>query len=215
MEDIFKEERKREEARSAKKVEELSKEISNLRSTQEKAFSEQQKHHLQELNKLHETLQSQKEAWQQQYISSQQSQYASDQKAWKEKMIQERDAEIELIITRLSSEGSADTSDLERRHRMEVERLKTESANTVRDLRQEHSLALDRVVEYQNRTADLEKDIKAMQKQISHLETSKLSKEHIIAQQRNALERLQGKNSKKSYPKRSVSAFSIPKRLKN
>lgn len=154
-------------------------------------MSNQQKHHLQELNTLHETLQSQKDAWQQQYTKTQQEAYSLQQKAWKEKLVAERDAEIEMIISRLTSEGSADTSDLERRHRMEIERLKTESANNIRDLRQEHSLALDRVVDYQNRVADLEKEHRQLRKDASSLENAKMAKEQVIVQQRSALERLQ------------------------
>jgi hypothetical protein len=106
-------------------------------------------------------------------------------------MVAERDAEIEMIITRLSSEGSADTSDLERRHRLEIERLKTESSNSIRDLRQEHSLALDRVVEYQNRVAEMEKEQRMLRKDLSANENAKMAKELVIVQQRGTLERLQ------------------------
>jgi hypothetical protein len=106
-------------------------------------------------------------------------------------MVAERDAEIEMIITRLSSEGSADTSDLERRHRMEIERLKTESSACIRDLRQEHSLALDRVVEYQNTVAELEAQHRVLRKDLTMNENAKMAKELVIVQQRGTLERLQ------------------------
>ncbi|RKO94547.1 hypothetical protein BDK51DRAFT_29486 [Blyttiomyces helicus] len=114
----------------------------------------------------------------------------SSQKALKERLVKERDAEIEMVIQRLESETSAGSSEASRRYRIEVEKLKSEMAEEIKQLRDQHSLALDKVLAAQTALAKAEETRREMQKQIMQAQHESASKENLIRQQKNELMRL-------------------------
>jgi TPP-dependent pyruvate/acetoin dehydrogenase alpha subunit len=50
-------------------------------------------------------------------------------------MIEQRDAEIEMVVQRLESESGSNTSDATRRYRMDIERIKSEAADEIKQVR--------------------------------------------------------------------------------
>ncbi len=57
------------------------------------------------------------------------------ERAIKERLMKERDAEIEMVIQRLESETFSNSNDTHRRHRQEVERLRQEHAREIKQVR--------------------------------------------------------------------------------
>lgn len=62
------------------------------------------------------------------------AQVRAREKAFREQLIQERDAEIEVIIDRLERESGSSTSDATRRYRMDIERIKAETATEIKEV---------------------------------------------------------------------------------
>lgn len=90
----------------------------------------------------------------------------TSQKLFKEKLIKERDAEIEMIIQRLESETNSNQSDVTRRQRMEMEKLKADMADEIKNLRDQHSMALDKVISIQNNLGHSEEKNRELQKEL-------------------------------------------------
>lgn len=53
----------------------------------------------------------------------------------REKLVKERDAEIEMVIQRLEVESSSSSGDVIRRHRMDVEKQRVEHAEEIKQVR--------------------------------------------------------------------------------
>lgn len=60
---------------------------------------------------------------------------ADKERKLREKLIQERDREIEMVIQRLESETYSSSSDIAHRYRIEIERLKSEHAEELKEVR--------------------------------------------------------------------------------
>jgi len=87
-----------------------------------------------QLQKLEERLELEKEEWQAQIISKMQLESHNRERQLRAKLIEERDAEIEMVIQRLEMESSTSSSDLSRQHRADVERLKAEHQSEMRQV---------------------------------------------------------------------------------
>nr|KAJ3421398.1 Centrosomal protein of 131 kDa [Polyrhizophydium stewartii] len=236
----IKEERKLDEQAHRKAVDELRRQVDAERAAKEQALEELRKKHLTEVQQLRERMQVEKEEWQTHYMKKTEADirakevrahflrqatkllrhadtYAYNplliQKLFKEKLIKERDAEIEMVIQRLESENNSSTSDATRKYRMDMERLKANTADEIKhvcgslpapaaalrkvltisplsQLRDQHSLALDKVLAAQGTIAQLEEHRRKLQKEILQLQHETAAKDATIRQQKAELARL-------------------------
>lgn len=86
------------------------------------------------MERLRETFRIEKEEWQAQLLNKSDAEMKQRERALREKLINERDAEIELVIQRLESESNTSSSGLLRQHRLEIERLKAEHSEEVKQV---------------------------------------------------------------------------------
>jgi hypothetical protein len=98
------------------------------------------------------------------------------QKKFKDKLIKERDDELELVISRLENESDSSQSDHHRKFRMDVEKLKSEHALEIKQLRDQHSMALDKIITLQHELEGLTESKKELQKRCVALEYEGRSK---------------------------------------
>ncbi|KAJ1336825.1 hypothetical protein BSLG_006928 [Batrachochytrium salamandrivorans] len=112
------------------------------------------------------------------------------EKQFKEKLIKERDTELEMIIQRLESESNSNSSDATRKYRMDMERLKADTADEIKHLRDQHSMALDKVLAAQGTISQLEDHRRNLQKEILKTQHETCTKDAIIRQQKSELARL-------------------------
>ncbi|KAJ3299847.1 Centrosomal protein of 131 kDa [Borealophlyctis nickersoniae] len=186
----MKQEKKADEMSHRKAVDDLKRQIEAEKDAKETALEEVRRKHLTELSNLREKLSIEKEEWQTHFMAKQEAEMRQREKLFKEKLIKERDAEIEMVIQRLESETSSTSSDATRRYRMEVEKLKAEMAEEVKQLRDQHSLALDKVLAAQTALAHSEEQRRELQKENMQVQHECLSKDNLIRQQKNELMRL-------------------------
>lgn len=185
-----KQDRNSDESRFKTTIEKLRKETEIIQAENLQNIASIRQKHVEEVAKLQESHNLQLQQFQTQFTANQEAIMLSREKKFKEKLIKERDMEIELIINRLESETNSSDSDIQRRHRMEVEKLKSEFANSVCELRDQHSQALDKIVLMQSNLSVAETRFHDLQKQVVGLQIEKQSKENIIMQQRDRIERL-------------------------
>ncbi|KAI9103265.1 hypothetical protein DFS34DRAFT_360468 [Phlyctochytrium arcticum] len=131
-----------------------------------------------------------KDEWQTHYMAKQESDIRQREKAFKEKLVKERDAEIEMIVQRLESETSCNSSEATRRYRMELEKIKAETAEEVKQLRDQHSLALDKFLTCQSQLRSSQDTARELEKQVLQIQHELSSKENLIKQQKSELSRL-------------------------
>ncbi|KAL2916768.1 hypothetical protein HK105_203547 [Polyrhizophydium stewartii] len=186
----IKEERKLDEQAHRKAVDELRRQVDAERAAKEQALEELRKKHLTEVQQLRERMQVEKEEWQTHYMKKTEADIRAKEKLFKEKLIKERDAEIEMVIQRLESENNSSTSDATRKYRMDMERLKANTADEIKHLRDQHSLALDKVLAAQGTIAQLEEHRRKLQKEILQLQHETAAKDATIRQQKAELARL-------------------------
>lgn len=191
MEQAQKEECKRISCRFKAQIKELEEKVETQKASFEKSQAETRQSHAQELSRLTSTLASQHETWQKEYSLKTKSETQQSQKEFQQRMIAERDAEIELVISRLSAQGNADSSHLVQRHRMEIERIKTECANSLRNTREECGVALERVSALSAKVSEMESERKQAQLQIAGLENQLVARDRVAQRQNQQLERLQ------------------------
>ncbi|KAJ3041961.1 Centrosomal protein of 131 kDa [Rhizophlyctis rosea] len=188
--ETMKEEKKFGETSHRKALEELRRQVEAERGAKDDALEELRRRHNTEISNLRERLTIEKEEWQSHFIAKQEAEMRNREKRFKEKLIKERDAEIEMIIQRLEVETSSNSSDATRRYRMEVEKLKSEMADEVKQLRDQHSLALDKILNMQSAQAHAEEKLRELQKQKMQAHHEVTIKDNLIQQQREELKRL-------------------------
>ncbi|KAJ3070702.1 Centrosomal protein of 131 kDa [Quaeritorhiza haematococci] len=186
----IKSERKLDEQTHRKGLDELRREIEKERQAKEEALEELSRKHNAELQSLRVRFAIEKEEWQAHYMAKQEMEIRNREKLFKEKLLKERDTEIEMVIQRLESETNSNASDITRRHRMEVEKLRAEMAEEVKQLRDQHNIALDKVLSLQNETARSEESRREVQKEVMKLQHELAAKENLLRQQKNELTRL-------------------------
>lgn len=76
-----------------------------------------------------------KEEWQAQLITKMELEGRNREKALRAKLVEERDAEIEMVIHRLENETSSNSTDLVRQHRTEIERLRSDHQMEIKQVR--------------------------------------------------------------------------------
>lgn len=186
----IKQERTQVESAHRRQIENLRGEIEQERGSKEIAQEDLRKKHSIELVKLRERLSIEKEEWQANYMKKLEVQVKQREKDLKEKLVKERDDEIEMVIQRLESETNSSQSDVSRSYRMEIQRLKTESCQQMKQLKEQHSLALDKILSVQNFANQLETEKHSLQKQVLGIEHQLTTRETLIKQQKHDLERL-------------------------
>ncbi|KAJ8328206.1 hypothetical protein QVD99_000724 [Batrachochytrium dendrobatidis] len=186
----FKEERNLDDQTHRKAIEDLRYQIESDRVSMEQDMSALKKKHEADLKLLQEKMQVEKEEWQDCYIKKMEADIRTKEKSFKDKLIKERDAELEMIIQRLESENNSSSSDVTRKYRMDMERLKAETADEIKHLRDQHSMALDKVLSAQNTICQLEEHRRQLQKEVLKIQHETCSKEATIRQQKSELARL-------------------------
>ncbi|KAJ3158667.1 Centrosomal protein of 131 kDa [Geranomyces michiganensis] len=168
----------------------LRAQIDALHTTHDQKLDETRRKHAAELHSLRQQLAIEKEEWCAQYMARVDAEMKGREKAFKEKLVAERDAEIEMVVQRLESETSCNSSESTRRYRMEIERLRAETADEVKQLRDQHSLALDRLVTAQNEQRAGEEFKRDLEKRLLQAQYESAAKDHLIREQKNELSRL-------------------------
>ncbi|KAJ3324005.1 Centrosomal protein of 131 kDa [Boothiomyces sp. JEL0866] len=186
---------KNEETLRKRALDSLRKEMEQERIDRDNMMTEQSKKHMAEMNQLREKCQIEKEEWQANYMKKVELSVRAKEKQFKEQLIQQRDAEIEMVIQRLECETGSNNSDATRRYRMDIERIKSETAEEIKQLRDQHSMALDKLLLSQQQVAELQASLRECQKEILQLQHSNLSKDGMLKKQKQELERLNGDES--------------------
>ncbi|KAJ3350065.1 Centrosomal protein of 131 kDa [Entophlyctis luteolus] len=145
------------------------------------ALDKLQRKHAAELQTVREQLQAEKEEWQDRVLAKQDAEIRNWEKQLKEKLIKERDEELELIVQRLESETSSTSGDIHKRYQIQIEKMKTDMMEDTKELREKHNIALDKVIEAQNTIQTLEDQKRELQKQL----------EALVSRQKSELGRLQ------------------------
>ncbi|KAJ3032039.1 UNVERIFIED_CONTAM: hypothetical protein HDU68_008072 [Siphonaria sp. JEL0065] len=133
--------------------------------------------HSHELQCLREQLSVEKEQWQDRFIKKQEAEVRSWEKQLKEKLIKERDDELELIVERLECETNSSSGDIHKRYQLQIEKLKSDINDETKQLQEKHNIALDKVLEAQSRLQNVEEQKRELQKKLLHAQHESLSKE--------------------------------------
>ncbi|TPX42150.1 hypothetical protein SeMB42_g05266 [Synchytrium endobioticum] len=185
-----KEERRALEQLMRQKEEESRRTTEVERASSTLALEEARRKASQEMSQLRERLAVEKEEWQSQLISKFEADFRNREKLLREKLVRERDLELEHVIARLESETSSTSSDAFRRHRMEIERIKSEAADQVRELRDQHAMAVDRVIAAQSAAKEAEERAKESERKAICAQDEARSKEVGLEKMRAELKRL-------------------------
>ncbi|KAI9017173.1 hypothetical protein BC832DRAFT_10359 [Gaertneriomyces semiglobifer] len=187
----FKLDKQQDEISYRKQLDDLRRQVDAAQVAKEQVLADLQRRHQTELSQQRERLDIEKEEWQRQYIARHETEMRNREKVFKEKLIRERDAELEMVIQRLESETSSNSSEVSRRYRMEIEKLKAEAAEQVKQLRDQHSLAIDKLLAAQNDLRAIEDAKRNVEKQLLQCQHEASAKENLIRQQKSELARLQ------------------------
>ncbi|KAI8826717.1 uncharacterized protein EV422DRAFT_7602 [Fimicolochytrium jonesii] len=185
-----KQERQNEELVHRKQLEEIRRQLDAEREAKAHALEDLRRRQNAESTTLREKLAIEREEWQAQYMAKQEAEMRTREKQFKEKLIRERDSEIEMVVQRLESETSSNSSEGVRRHRLEIERIRSEVADEIKQLRDQHSLALDKVVSAQNEKRLAEETLKGFEKKLLQLQYESTAKDNLIRDQKTELTRL-------------------------
>ncbi|TPX76631.1 hypothetical protein CcCBS67573_g02096 [Chytriomyces confervae] len=139
---------------------------------------------------LREQLQIEKEQWQDRFMAKQDAEIRAWEKQLKERLIKERDDELEMIVQRLECETSSTSGDIHKRYQTQIEKMKSDMAEEIKQLREKHNLSLDKVIEAQQSLQSIEEQKREMQKQLLHSQHQCISQESLIATQKAELQRL-------------------------
>lgn len=183
------------EVHHRKQIQNMQDSTSTLRDQHQKALSDQETKHHHAISDLKHKLDIEKEEWQSMFMKKTEVQVRAREKAFREQVVRERDAEIEVVIDRLESESGSSNSDATRRYRMDIERIKAETANEIKELRDQHSLALDKLLTANNKTSNLELEIRDLQKQVLKSSHAIMAKDSQLKSLKEQIERLGGDES--------------------
>ncbi|KAI8830921.1 hypothetical protein BJ741DRAFT_581050 [Chytriomyces cf. hyalinus JEL632] len=139
---------------------------------------------------LREQLQIEKEQWQDRFMAKQDAEIRAWEKQLKERLIKERDDELEMIVQRLECETSSTSGDIHKRYQTQIEKMKSDMAEEIKQLREKHNLSLDKVIEAQQSLQSIEEQKREMQKQLLHSQHQCISQESLITTQKAELQRL-------------------------
>ncbi|KAJ1343841.1 hypothetical protein BSLG_001573 [Batrachochytrium salamandrivorans] len=185
----IKEERKLDEQSHRKSIEEIRQKNEEVRASKELALDESQKNTQGRLKTPRKNA-SRKGRMARSLYEKIEGEIRIKEKQFKEKLIKERDTELEMIIQRLESESNSNSSDATRKYRMDMERLKADTADEIKHLRDQHSMALDKVLAAQGTISQLEDHRRNLQKEILKTQHETCTKDAIIRQQKSELARL-------------------------
>ena len=115
-------------------MEKWRQEISEIRKSHQDQLTIVEKRNHQAMMELRDRLEAEKEIFQDNFLKKSEEKYRIREKAFRDQIIQERDAEIEVVIERLERETGSSNSDATRRYRMDIERIKTETAAEMKEV---------------------------------------------------------------------------------
>ncbi|KAJ3202161.1 hypothetical protein HDU67_000755 [Dinochytrium kinnereticum] len=144
-----------------------------------------------EIGRERERCAVEKEEWMGRMMVKFEGEMKERDKQLREKLLKERDAELEMIIERLEADTNSNAGDLTKRHRVEIEKLKSEFNEEVKQLKDQHNLALDRVIASQAELSKCEDQKREMQKMVMQLRHELEAKEMMLKSQKTDLARLQ------------------------
>lgn len=144
-----------------------------------------------EFSQLREKLAVEKEEWQGMYMKKLEDQMKIREKSLKDRLVKERDAEIELVIMRLETETDLNHTDASRSARFEIQKIKAENANQIKDIKDQHGFALDEILNLKSQLDTVNCHKIEAQKQILIVEHQLTAKEVALKQQQIQLDRLQ------------------------
>jgi hypothetical protein len=183
----FDAERKQIELQHKRNTQELNNQIEQIKSEHHTVINDLQARNRSDMKQQAERVQIEKEEWQTNFMKKIEKEVSAREKVFKEKLIKERDQEIEMVIQRLESETDSSQNDISRSFRMEIQRLKTDAAQQSKQLRDQHSLALDKILMIQGQLTQIDQDKKALEKKLLLMEHQNVSQESVIAQQKDEL----------------------------
>ncbi|KXS11603.1 hypothetical protein M427DRAFT_424659 [Gonapodya prolifera JEL478] len=186
----MKEERHRDMDEAGKREALLRKAVEAEREKAAESVEEVKRRGAVEMAQLKERMAVEKEEWQERYMSKVETEMRTREKAFKEKLIQERDAEIELVIQRLESESNSNTSESTRRQRLEMERMRAEAAEEVKQVRDAHTAAVERSLALEKELRELSAKEEEARRKLLKLETAGIARENLLKQQKTELSRL-------------------------
>ncbi|KAJ3195873.1 Centrosomal protein of 131 kDa [Irineochytrium annulatum] len=171
-------------------VEELRRALERGKEEAATAVDDLRRKNASDMASLKERLAIEKEEWQTNFMVKCEAEMRNREKQFRDKLVKERDAELEMIVQRLESETDSSASDIHRRHRIEVEKIRSDAADEIKQLRDQHSQALDKVIDVQNAVKQLEDQRRELQKSLLQTQHELKAKETMITQQRGELGRL-------------------------
>ncbi|KAI8613879.1 hypothetical protein BC830DRAFT_430154 [Chytriomyces sp. MP71] len=135
-----------EEARQARATDlmEHKKAIEQYRSMLEKERFEATSHldaqarkHVLDMQSLREQLNIEKEQWQDRFMAKQDAEIRAWEKQLKDRLLKERDDELELIVQRIECETSSTSGDIHKRYQSQIEKLKGEMAEEAKQVKRQ------------------------------------------------------------------------------
>ncbi|KAJ3336674.1 Centrosomal protein of 131 kDa [Gonapodya sp. JEL0774] len=185
-----KEERRRDMEEVSKREAALRRAVETERERGEQALEEMKRRSAVEMGQLKERMVVEKEEWQERYMNKVETEMRAREKLFKEKLIQERDAEIELVIQRIESESSSNSSESTRRQRLEMERFRAENAEEVKQVRDAHAAAVEKVLTLERDLREMTTKEEDARRKVMKLETAGVARENLLRQQKTELSRL-------------------------
>lgn len=189
------EERRTLETNYKRQLEDIRQELQREQSGRTDALDLLQRRHANELQIYRDQIDKEKEEWKQQQNLKKEEELLQREKAVREKLVKERDAEIEMVIARLESESNSNSSDVYRRHRMELERQAAQHADELKTLRDEHAAAIDKLLQAQQNAEAHKQSRDQTQKELLECQTQVVAREKQIKSQLLELEKLRAAES--------------------
>ncbi|KAI9138123.1 hypothetical protein BKA69DRAFT_819148 [Paraphysoderma sedebokerense] len=186
----FRSERSQLESAHRDSTHQLQHQIDDLKLKHTTQLDDLHRKQLQELQSQREKFELEKSEMQIHLTKKLSSEFETREKEIKLKLTQERDEEIEMVISKLTSELDNSSDLIKNRHHEELEYLKKGYEDDLKNLRGQLSVALDRVLESQKRMEEVEKVKREAEKRVLELEGEKKVQDNLISQQSLELNRL-------------------------
>lgn len=130
----MKDEKRMAEVNWKKMLDDAKQQVENVKLQKQEAMNEMQKVHQEEVARVREKHAADIAAAKNQVRAVFEQEFREKEKQLREKLVKDRDHEIEMVIDRLEQETYSNSSDLTRKHRQEFDRLKREHAKEIQQV---------------------------------------------------------------------------------
>ncbi|KAJ8038079.1 hypothetical protein HOLleu_19055 [Holothuria leucospilota] len=130
--------------------------LATLREEYEKARDEQERRHKTEVKDMEERLRIEKESWEENYMKKQETTLMSKERELKEKVREERDREIELVITRLEEDAATAREETERAAENRIKRIRDKYEAELKEIELSERNTQERYNEIKAKLAEVE-----------------------------------------------------------